>query len=137
MQVKSVESEKELQISANKEAAQANMARESELKQAQAALKAKLESMRELRQQVEEKKKKLDELSRQTSVDITLALLQTACAQAEEDSENIAKDLLSGKITFEEFLKEFPAQRKTYHLRRIKADKLSEYVRNMPNQDIK
>lgn len=83
----------------------------------------------ELKVEMEKKKEKLEELARQTSLDTTLALLQTAAAQAEEDSENTASQFLDGELSLEAFLNQFIEQKKLAHLRRIKAEKLMDFVR--------
>lgn len=63
------------------------------------------------------------------SPDTTLALLQTAAAETEETSENMAQDLLSGKMDLEQFLSEFEPIRKKMHIRKLKAEKMSELIR--------
>lgn len=64
------------------------------------------------------------------SPDTTLALLQTAAAETEEKSENVAQDFLSGKIDVEKFLEDFEPIRKEMHLRKFKSEKMSELLRS-------
>lgn len=61
-----------------------------------------------------------------------MALLQTAGAEAEESSEKTVKQFLDNEITVEIFLEQFMSMRKTMHLRKIKADKMNELIRQ-PN----
>lgn len=84
----------------------------------------------ELRSEVEKKRDEVIEVSRQASLDTTLALLETAAAESEEESDAIANQLLSSEVTVDAFLNQFLAKRKEAHLRRIKTDKLIEYVRD-------
>lgn len=64
------------------------------------------------------------------SPDTTLALLQTAAAEAEEQSEEIAQEYLAGKkYDGEQFLEAFEPIRKQMHLRKFKAEKMSELLR--------
>lgn len=63
------------------------------------------------------------------SPDTTLALLQTAAAEAEEQSESVAHDFLSGKKDAEKFLEDFESIRKTMHLRKFKSEKMCELLR--------
>lgn len=64
------------------------------------------------------------------SADTTLALLQTSAAETEEESENIAQEFLSGKIDVDKFLEDFEPNRKKMHLRKFKAEKMSELMRS-------
>jgi len=83
-----------------------------------------------LKSEAEALKTQLEALSNQKSLDTTLALLQTAAAQAEEDAEKCAEDFLSGTTSVEQFLSEFKAHRQLAHMRKIKSDKLYEMMRN-------
>lgn len=64
------------------------------------------------------------------SPDTTLALLQMAGAESEEQSESIAQDFLSGKISVEKFLEDFEPIRKKMHVRKFKAEKMTELLRS-------
>lgn len=64
------------------------------------------------------------------SQDTALALLQTAAAESEEESEGIVKQFMDKEINVDNFLEVFQATRKTMHLRKLKADKMSELMRN-------
>lgn len=64
------------------------------------------------------------------SPDTTQALLQTAAAESEEQSESLAQDFLSGKIPVEKFLEDFEPTRKNMHLRKFKAEKMAELLRS-------
>lgn len=63
------------------------------------------------------------------SPDTTLALLQTSAAESEEQSEAIAQDFLANKIDVDKFLEDFEPIRKKMHLRKFKAEKMSELLR--------
>lgn len=64
-----------------------------------------------------------------TNQDTALALLQTAAAESEENSENIVKQLMDKELLIDAFLETFLISRKTMHLRKLKADKMSELVK--------
>lgn len=68
------------------------------------------------------------EKSGSISLDTALALLQTAAAKSEEDSENIAEQFISKEIDIDAFLEQFAASRKVMHLRKVKADKMKELI---------
>lgn len=61
--------------------------------------------------------------------DTALALLQTAAAESEETSEQIVKQFLDKELPIDGFLEQFMVSRKAMHLRKLKADKMSELIR--------
>lgn len=61
--------------------------------------------------------------------DTALALLQTAAAESEEESDKIVKQLLDKELQIDGFLEQFMASRKIMHLRKLKAEKMSELIR--------
>lgn len=66
--------------------------------------------------------------------DTALALLQTAAAESEEESESIVKQLMDKELQIDAFLDKFMSSRKTMHLRKLKADKMVELVRQNKQQ---
>lgn len=64
-----------------------------------------LEECQLLKNELDKKKAKVRELSRQTSLDTTFALLQAAMAEAEEASEEVANSFLTNQLPIEEFIK--------------------------------
>lgn len=63
-----------------------------------------------------------------------LALLQTAAAESEEESEKLVRDFMDKEIDLESFLEQFLKSRKTMHLRKIKSEKMSELIRMSTTQ---
>lgn len=61
--------------------------------------------------------------------DTALALLQTAAAQSEEESDSIVKQLMDKELQIDAFLDKFMSSRKNMHLRKLKAEKMIELVR--------
>ncbi|CAM6002211.1 unnamed protein product [Sphagnum balticum] len=117
-------------IASNKSIAEFNLSLEPSFRQARHALVAVHEEAKQLKDELESKKMKLNELSRQTSLDTTLALMQTAAAEAEEESENVASAFLAGDMGVDAFLKDFIEKKKLAHVRRIKTEKMMESIRN-------
>ncbi|XP_015784839.1 vacuolar protein sorting-associated protein 37C [Tetranychus urticae] len=134
-QVQNLEKKKELMLAENKSIAEYNLSKETAFRQLKQSLYESHQEALELKKTLERKKDKLDEYNRQTSLDITLALLQTASAQAEEESEDLASSFLSSKMNLDDFLKEYIEKRKLSHLRRIKTEKLMELVRSQSSND--
>lgn len=117
LQVKALEAERDMLITSNKSLAEFNLSREPAYRQARQMLSDAYNETKDLKESVDKKKSKLGELERQTSLDTTLALMQTAHAEAEEESENLATAFLSGDINLDSFLIDYINQRKTTHLR--------------------
>jgi len=133
-QVRNIEVEREMLMVSNKSLAEFNLSREPRLRQARQRLIESYQKASEDFREVESKKQTLDELSRQVSLDTTLAILQTSAAQTEEETESIAEKFLDGSIDVEAFLEDFLPKRKLAHLRRIKVDKLSELIYRTQHQ---
>lgn len=117
-------------IASNKSLAEFNLAREPAYRETRDMLLDSHKEALDIKREVEHKRHKLDDVTRQTSLDTTLALLQTAAAEAEEESERCAESFLSGDLPLEQFLSNFLDKRKIAHMRRIKTEKLIEHVRS-------
>lgn len=129
VQIKVLENKRDTLIASNKSLAEFNLGREPTYRQVRQGLADAHRGAQDIRREVESKRDQLHELSRQTSLDTTLALMQTATAEADEDSERIANQFLSHEIPADAFVSKFTASRKSAHLRRIKMEKLDEYIR--------
>lgn len=127
--LRELESKRDMLIASNKSLAEYNLAREPAYNEARKRLEDAHREAVDLKKEVENKKNKINELSQQTSLETTLALMQTATQEAEEASEQIANQFLASEISVDTFLQSFIDSRKVSHLRRIKTDKLIEYVR--------
>lgn len=58
------------------------------------------------------------------------ALLETAGAEKEEESESLVKQLLENDFGVEVFVEKFLQERKIMHLRKLKAEKMTDLMRN-------
>lgn len=56
-------------------------------------------------------------------------MLQTAAAESEENSEKIVTKLQEKEISIEDFLEQFMSERKLMHLRKLKAEKMVDLMR--------
>lgn len=68
-------------------------------------------------------------MSGNVNPDTTLALLQAAAAESEEASEKLSTDFLENSLSVEEFIQQFLKDRKMMHLRKLKAEKMVELLR--------
>lgn len=56
--------------------------------------------------------------------------METSAAETEEESEKIVRQFLDKDIPVDGFLESFMDSRKLMHLRKFKADKMKELIRN-------
>ncbi|KAG8230660.1 hypothetical protein J437_LFUL010679 [Ladona fulva] len=125
---KDLETEKEVLMASNKSLAEYNLSKEPELTEGKQRLAEISETASDVYKSVENKLAELKQRSGNLSVETTLALLQTAAAQTEEESENLAEKFLGGDLEVDSFLEQFAILRKLMHLRRVKADKMAEIL---------
>jgi len=69
-----------------------------------------------------------ESLGSRTSLDTTHALLLTAHAESEEQSDALSEAFLTGSLDLESFLSQYIPLKQTSHLRKLKSDKLAEMV---------
>ncbi|XP_050724689.1 vacuolar protein sorting-associated protein 37B-like isoform X1 [Eriocheir sinensis] len=127
-QMKNLANEQEILLAANKSLAEFNLSLEPKLSQAKQALISKYEEAAQLSEEVNTLKAEFDSSSGQYTADTLQALLQTAAQQIEEETENLVQSFLDKENEVDDFLSEFLSKRKTAHLRRIKAEKITSIV---------
>ncbi|CDW56874.1 DUF3543 and Mod r and Pkinase and DUF1712 and DCX domain containing protein [Trichuris trichiura] len=127
-QVKTLIQEKEHMFSQNKSLAEQNLSKKPSLEERRDAVLAAYERAVNAKKTYMEKKAELDRFCDQRSLDTSLALLEAAAAEAEENSEVIANDFLSGSISPEEFVAKFTDAKRLAHLRKVKCEKLQEII---------
>lgn len=150
-----MEQEKEQLMNANRKIAEENLAKEPLLIEK----KARINSLSEegvalcasVQEKLEEISKNLPYSNKDLSVlnlhilpteqkssdveeDTIQALLETSAAQTEEESEAIVRQFLDKEIGVDAFLETFMSSRRLMHLRKFKADKMRELIRN-PRMD--
>lgn len=109
-----------------KSLAEFNLARQQDYESDRSKLLTLVGDSNKLKEEIQDKATKLLELSRRTSLDSTLAVVQAATAQAEQDSEGIANSFLENNLDYDSFINQYSDKRKLAHLRRIKADRLRQ-----------
>ncbi|XP_063930188.1 vacuolar protein sorting-associated protein 37B [Zophobas morio] len=133
--LKEIESKKEKLLSDNSTLAEDNLSREPELVEGREKLQQLSEEAEELSKKVEEKVKQLKGKTGDMSLETSLALLQTAASEMEEETDKLVKKFLDNEVELESFLEEFLSKRKIVHLRLIKAEKLSKILSRDPSLD--
>ncbi|ALC46976.1 CG1115 [Drosophila busckii] len=126
--LESLRTQKERFLKENREKAERNIEKEpqiielrSKLAELTAESKTSCTSVQDLLSQIKEK-------SGGVSQETALALLQTAAAESEEKTEELAKKFTDNEVTVETFLDEFLSGRRTMHLRKLKAEKMQELI---------
>lgn len=76
------------------------------------------------------------EKSGDMSLETTLALLQTAASEMEEESDSLSSKFLDGENELDEFLEQFLSRRKIMHLRLVKAEKMAKILSRNPNAGV-
>lgn len=132
-----LESQKVYLLSENRNKAEENIAKEPHLIEYRGKINDLLEEGKTLCSSIQEKVNLVKEKSGTSNPETALALLQAAAAEMEEESDKIADQFNEKEIPVEEFLEKFLETRKTMHLRKFKAEKMSELMRNsrQPNSN--
>lgn len=128
--VQSLESEKDLMLGENRSLAESNLEKEPKVIELRSRVNDLSEQGRALATSVREKSDNLKSKAGSTNPDTVLALLQTAAAESEEESEQIVKQFLDNEIAIDVYLDKFMSSRKTMHSRKLKAEKMTELVRS-------
>ncbi|XP_014677942.1 PREDICTED: vacuolar protein sorting-associated protein 37B-like [Priapulus caudatus] len=127
-QVKNIDVEKEMMLASNRSLAEFNLSRETRFQQAKDHLAKSHLSALELREALNADTAKLDSIVSQNSLDTMLAVLQTAAAEEEEDTEQMTEDLLSGKLSMDKFMATYLTRRSLAHMRRVKSEKMQQIL---------
>ncbi|XP_035774497.1 vacuolar protein sorting-associated protein 37D-like [Anopheles albimanus] len=126
--VKPMEASKEQVLNENRTLAEKNLNHEPKMIELRSRVQELSEEGRKLGTSVNEKVNELKSKSNKTNPETLLALLQTAAAESEEETEQLAKQLLDCELTVEVFLEKFMGLRKLMHLRKVKAEKMTELL---------
>ncbi|XP_030374494.1 vacuolar protein sorting-associated protein 37B [Scaptodrosophila lebanonensis] len=113
----------------NRNRAESNIEKEPEIIELRGKVGELLEEGRTRCEAVQEKLSQIKEKSGGVSQETALALLQTAAAESEEQTESLVKKFTDNEVNVEAFLDEFLANRRTMHLRKLKAEKMQELMR--------
>lgn len=110
--------------------AEYNLSQEPELNRMKIQLSQTHEQAVEAFKEYDKNKILLDASPSKTSKDVQLALLQTETAKTEEECENFTSTFLSKEMEVDEFVEKYLERRKLSNMRRIKAEKMSDLIRN-------
>uniref|UniRef100_A0A182SH27 VPS37 C-terminal domain-containing protein n=1 Tax=Anopheles maculatus TaxID=74869 RepID=A0A182SH27_9DIPT len=88
------------------------------------------DELRDLLGDDEKLDERVNEASEKNNAETVLALLQTAAAESEEESEKIVKQLLDSELTVDAYVEQFMHCRKLMHSRKLNAEKMTELLRS-------
>lgn len=128
-QVKHFKGDKQMMVTNSKSIAEYNLSKEPRLRQAREQLARVYENAVEYQKSYEQAKQKLEYEVAKQNPDTTLALLQTKAAETEEEAEEILNQFLDSKVEVEKYLEEYIPKRTEAHVRKAKADKMAELLR--------
>lgn len=134
--IKTIDSSKDAVINENRRLAEANLEFEPKMIEQRSRVE---ELAAEGRQAGEIVKKKIAELNSKASTsnaDTVMALLQTAAAESEEESETLVKQFLDGELSADAFLEQFMGVRKLMHTRKLKAEKMVDLIIKAKGQSL-
>nr|CAH8841360.1 unnamed protein product [Trichobilharzia regenti] len=127
-EIRKIEADKEVCMNENRRQAEANLALEPTFNMKKTELVETYATYRQLEIQYMKIKSEVDSIGAKYSPSVILALLQTANAESEEQSEELANRFLDKSMDVDTFLKEFIPLRKLCNERRFKCEKLSEQI---------
>ncbi|VVC31995.1 Modifier of rudimentary, Modr [Cinara cedri] len=125
---KEIETEKEMLIASNRSLADFNLTKEPELISGKERLCEMYEDAEKLYKSVTQKVNTIKQQMGSMNPETILAVLQTSACETEEDSDKLAEQFLSGATDLDGFLEEFLKKRKDMHMRKAKADKMTELL---------
>lgn len=127
--VKKLDDIKSNLLTENRIKAEENISKEPQLIEYRGKINDLLEEGKVLCSSIQEKVNLVKEKSGTSNPETALALLQTAAAEMEEESDSLFQQFNEKEIPVEEFLEKFLDSRKTMHLRKFKAEKMAELMR--------
>jgi len=130
---KEIDTEKEMLIASNQSLAEFNLSKEPELISSKESLCEMYDDADKLHKRITEKVNTIKQHKGSMNPDTILALLQTAACETEEESDKLAEKFLSGDTDLDGFLEEFLKIRKDMHMRKAKADKMTELMSRRNN----
>lgn len=135
-QVRDVESEREMLLTSNKSISEYNLSKRPILEEQRKQVEETRNIALELKDSLLEKKRKLEANQQSTSKETILALLQAATSEKEEEAEAAVDTFLENELSVEDFLPKYLELRKVAHLRRIKAEKLTNILQENGSRNI-
>eukprot|EP00066_Takifugu_rubripes_P020329 XP_011609595.1 PREDICTED: vacuolar protein sorting-associated protein 37B-like isoform X1 [Takifugu rubripes] len=120
---------REMLLMSNRSLAEDSLTRRPRLCNGKFQLAKKYRELSNLAAACWEKQSQLEALVQNHSLQTAQNLLQEEVAHAEEHSEELLERFMEASLGLDDFLDSFQSSRKTYHIRRAKAEKVQEVSR--------
>ncbi|CDQ66005.1 unnamed protein product [Oncorhynchus mykiss] len=120
-------------LTSNRSLAEESIARRPRLNNGKLQLAEKYKELANLATICWEKQSRLVPHTQKHSLQTAQNLLQEDVARAEEQSEDLLEKFMEGNVPLEGFLDSFQSSRKSYHIRRVQAEKIQELSRAKEN----
>ncbi|KAL5112744.1 Vacuolar protein sorting-associated protein 37B [Taenia crassiceps] len=133
--VKKLKADKNRLRKSNQQKAIENLSQEPEMERIKGQLIRAHHEFNEALKEYSNYKSKLDEIRGSFSIQTMLALMKVANSEEDEMSEQLQKKFLKKQIVLDKFLDEMFTFRKSFNLRRIKIEKLSEMENSAGGQN--
>lgn len=127
--LENLKAQKDTLLEENRNKAEKNIEKEPQIIEMRGKINELVDEGKKQCDAVQEKLAQIKEKSGNISQDTALALLQTAAAESEEESDAFMKQLIDKELPIDDFLDSFLPARKTMHLRKLKAEKMTELMR--------
>ncbi|KAI6177605.1 VPS37 C-terminal domain-containing protein [Aphelenchoides bicaudatus] len=109
--------------------ADSNMSLKPKFEELKTSLGSTAAELRVFNHEIQQMKHQLDLEADSRRLDVADSVLTVAVRQAEEVSEKISDNFLAGRLPIDDFITKFDESRRLYHMRQLKAQKLSELLR--------
>ncbi|XP_029483416.1 vacuolar protein sorting-associated protein 37D-like [Oncorhynchus nerka] len=120
-------------LTSNRSLAEESIARRPRLNNGKLQLAEKYKELANLATICWEKQSRLVPHTQKHSLQTAQNLLHEDVARAEEQSEDLLEKFMEGNVPLEGFLDSFQSSRKSYHIRRVQAEKIQELSRAKEN----
>ncbi|XP_062844737.1 vacuolar protein sorting-associated protein 37D [Trichomycterus rosablanca] len=121
--------DRETFLASNRSLAEESLARRPRLENGKLQLAAKYKELGKLATSCREKQSRLEAYMEKHSAQTAQSLLQEEVGRVEDQSEELLKSFMEGRVPLENFLESFQSYRKAYHVRRAQAEKIQELKR--------
>ncbi|XP_037125559.1 vacuolar protein sorting-associated protein 37D [Syngnathus acus] len=124
--------DREMMMASNRSLADESLARRPRLNNGRIQLAEKYRQLSNLATTCWEKQSQLGARVQKHSLQSAQNLLQEEVTRAEENSEELLDKFMEGNLSLEDFLDSFQRSRRTYHTRRVQAEKMQDLSKKRP-----
>ncbi|RVE75842.1 hypothetical protein OJAV_G00002720 [Oryzias javanicus] len=128
-EIQNIQLEREMALASNRSLAEQNLDFRPRLESQKELLVARYSKLEAFREAYRQHCSQRDGMVGQASPEALLSRLQTGSSRTEMESEALADEFLEGSLLLDSFLDRFLSLRSLAHQRRVRTEKLQEYLR--------